>query len=65
MTYFIRMPFFFFFPDPFFSPLPLGLKGVGSLYMCNKVVMRKFFDEYIYQMDVSSLSRFTKRGIFI
>lgn len=36
----------------FFFIVPLGLKGVGFLYMCNKVVIRMFLINKFYQMDV-------------
>lgn len=45
--------------------VPLGLKGVGFLHMCNKVVIRMFLINKFYQMDVISLSQFTKCNIFI
>lgn len=73
MAYFVRMPFFFPLVDffcrcflfGFFFIVPLGLKGVGFLYMCNKVVIRMFLINKFYQMDVISLSQFTKCNIFI
>lgn len=73
MTYFVWMPFFppvvffFFLVGGFFFIfiVPLGLKGVGFLYMCNKVVIRMFLINKFYQMDVISLSQFTKCNIFI